>query len=103
MALNAARGADRVVLLGRSEPFAYDAGEMNGKSFPAGRSFKVIVGHDEMGYTELKVKGEDFHAIWSVVQPLGRGVELEIEYEDPRMRGQLRVLRSVKVLAHAAK
>lgn len=103
MALNAARGTDRVILLGRSEPFAYEAGEFRGRPYPAGRSLSVCVGHDDVGFSVLKVKGKDFDRLWPILQPLGRGVELEIDYTDPRMQGQQRELVDVRVLAHAGK
>jgi hypothetical protein len=80
MALKPVRGSDRVTLLGWTEPRPYEAGSMNGRPFPAGRSMKVCVGTDDHGFTILKVKNADVANVHGALSDLGRGVLVDIEY-----------------------
>lgn len=100
----ATRDAERVVFLGRSDPYTYEAGEFmppDGRqpiAFPAGTTATIVVGFDDVGYAEVKIKGRDFSKVFPVIEKLGRGVQLDIEYESPRSRGQLPELKSVRLV-----
>lgn len=104
MPLNSAtRESAEVMYLGRSDPFAYDAGEFNGRPFPAGNSLTIVVGVGDVGYAEIKVKGKDFPKVWPVIDSLGRGTMIEVEYDTARVRGALPELKAIRALANAGK
>ena len=96
--LQAAIGTQEVVFLGRGVPFDYEAGVFSGNSFPAGTSLKIIVGTDALDYQELKVKGGDFSAVWSVLKDLGRGVMVRIHYRPAQGRERPAELVSVELV-----
>ena len=81
--LQAALGTQEVVFLGRSEPFDYKAGVIEGTQFPAGTAVRCIVGTDALDYQELKVKGTDFANVWPKLREFGRGVMCRITYRPP--------------------
>lgn len=103
--LGAPRSSAVCRLLGYTPPKDYEAGVIEDGNkrikFDAGTSMRVWVATDDsMGVTTLKVKTEDIRSVWSVLEPLGRGVEVEVEYSVTS--GNYR-LHGVKALANAGK
>lgn len=96
------REVERVIFLGRTSPSAYEAGEFDGRSYPAGHTLTLVVGLDGVEYAEVKVKGRDFPNVWPVLEKLDRNAVIEIEYESPRARGQLPELKGVRLAQAAA-
>lgn len=75
-----ALGEASVTFIGRSEPFSYDAGVIEGTTFEGGTTFRVCVAWGKLDYQEFKVKGTDYAEVWPKVKDLVRGAEVKITF-----------------------
>ena len=81
MGLASATASDDVILLGVGEPYAYDAGVMEGRAYPAGLSQRICVGSlDGRDFYVMKLKTAEVHALADVLNGAQRGIRIRVTY-----------------------